>query len=88
MFSMAEPDLHSIQCLDGLTLTGQQEIDLNHNLARVLLQQRETLISMKQEIGHSSIMISAGSTNQSPYSGLGTCSPRTINMAGQLWKIR
>jgi hypothetical protein len=30
---MTEPDLHYIQCLDGLTQTGQQEIDLNHNLS-------------------------------------------------------
>ncbi len=38
MFSMTEPDLHSIQCLDGLTQTGRHEIDLNHNLVRALLQ--------------------------------------------------
>ncbi len=33
-----EPDLHSIQYLDGLIQTGQHEIDLSHNLVRALLQ--------------------------------------------------
>ena len=85
---MTEPDLHSVQCLEGLTHAGQQEIDLNHNLPCALLQQRAHQVSMKQEMGHSSIMISAGSTNPSPYSGLGACSPRAINVAGRLGKIR
>ena len=49
MFSMTELDLHSIQYLDGLTLAGQHEIDLNHNLARALLQKSANLVSGKQE---------------------------------------
>jgi hypothetical protein len=49
MFSMTEPDLHSMQCLDGHTLAGQQEIDLNRNLARALRQKSATLVSGKQE---------------------------------------
>jgi len=33
-------------------------------------------------MGHSSIMISAGSTKQSPYSGLGACSPAQSTWQG------
>gem|GEM_PF-2580305 len=86
---MTEPDLHSIQCLDGLTQTGQQEIDLNHNLARALLQQRVNLVSVKQEMGHSSIMISSRLDESVSLLWVrGLQPPAAIKVAGQLGKIR